>query len=239
MGGIFPNIAFIQDAFSPGFRLIDPEQLNTVFSYLMPTLRFITKPGDVDIIDTDRTLLLNKTVGQATNIFLEPLPVLNTRLQIKDDKGDAAVNNITVEGNGNLIDGGATALININYGWLSLVFNGTQWNVLSSGVTSGGGGGAVYPRTIGSGNSDAATPADSFIAWNSAAASNKTQTIPDGNTSAMMTIVDEIGTAGTYPVTITSATWTINGQSSFQLAATNAAITLRASPATSNWIIVA
>ncbi len=48
---------------------------------------------------------------------------------IKDESGAASTNNITVDGNGNLIDGAATILIDTNYGSINLYWNGTNFSV--------------------------------------------------------------------------------------------------------------
>jgi hypothetical protein len=49
---------------------------------------------------------------------------------VKDCGGDASVNAITIQGTGGeLIDGAATAVVNTNFGSLTFVFNGTEWNI--------------------------------------------------------------------------------------------------------------
>lgn len=88
--------------------------------------RIVTAAGAVTIVGTDQTILLNKTVGAATNIIL-PTSVsrLGAPVTVKDYKGDANANNITFVPNGTeTIDGfspadaaaNGTALIDINYG---------------------------------------------------------------------------------------------------------------------------
>jgi hypothetical protein len=90
------------------------------------TYRTVIAAGDVPIAASDVTILLNKTVGAATNINL---PTSASRLglsvTVKDYKGDANTHNITfVPAAGETIDGfsaaaaaaNGTALIDINYG---------------------------------------------------------------------------------------------------------------------------
>jgi len=48
-------------------------------------------------------------------------------LIIKDESGGAGTNNITIDGNGKLIDGSAARTINTNYGALRLISAGTAW----------------------------------------------------------------------------------------------------------------
>lgn len=88
--------------------------------------RLVTAAGAVTILTTDLTILLNKTVGAATNIIL---PASNSRggasVTVKDYKGDANTNNITFVPNGTeTIDGlspaaaitAGIALIDTNFG---------------------------------------------------------------------------------------------------------------------------
>ena len=59
-----------------------------------------------------------------------PAGTTNQYLIIKDESGAAAVNNITITANGSeTIDGGSSAIININYGLFRLWFN-NNWHVL-------------------------------------------------------------------------------------------------------------
>lgn len=47
---------------------------------------------------------------------------------IWDQGGNCGTNNLTISGNGNNINGAASIVINSNYGYLTLRWNGTQWN---------------------------------------------------------------------------------------------------------------
>lgn len=56
--------------------------------------------------------------------------MLSREYLIKDGKGDANSNPITVRSStSQTIDGAATTVINTAYGFARLVFNGSQWNV--------------------------------------------------------------------------------------------------------------
>jgi len=59
-----------------------------------------------------------------------PLGVTGQVFYLKDGTGDASVNPITITPTVGTIDGSATATINSDYGALTLVFNGTEWNIL-------------------------------------------------------------------------------------------------------------
>jgi len=49
---------------------------------------------------------------------------------IKDNSGLAATNNITVTPSGKNIDGSASYIISTNYASMTIVYNGTQWNII-------------------------------------------------------------------------------------------------------------
>ena len=77
---------------------------------------------------TDYFLAVN--VASAASIVLPNSP-LGTVFIVKDIDGDAAANPITVIPTGvTLIDGAASATINVPYGAIQLVFNGTEWNIV-------------------------------------------------------------------------------------------------------------
>jgi hypothetical protein len=58
-----------------------------------------------------------------------PVSPLGTVFVIKDSDGDAQTNPITVTAS-TTIDGAANYVINIDYASITLVFNGTEWNVI-------------------------------------------------------------------------------------------------------------
>jgi hypothetical protein len=78
-----------------------------------------------------RILVINQTIAGPITINLPNTSlVAGDLIDIKDGKGDAATNNITISGNTNTIDGSSVSTIAINYGARSLVWNGTEWNIL-------------------------------------------------------------------------------------------------------------
>lgn len=58
-----------------------------------------------------------------------PVSPLGTAFVIKDVDGDALINPITVTATGATIDGFANYVIDSPFGSITLVFNGTEWNV--------------------------------------------------------------------------------------------------------------
>jgi len=89
--------------------------------------RVVTAAGAVTVATTDDIVIINKTVGAATVANL-PAGVTGRRFTIKDGKGDAAANNITITPAAGTIDGAATLIINTNFGRATVAYNGTQWN---------------------------------------------------------------------------------------------------------------
>ena len=49
---------------------------------------------------------------------------------IKDARGDAGTNNITIIATNSTIDGQTTFVLRINYAAISLVFSGVEWSVV-------------------------------------------------------------------------------------------------------------
>ena len=68
-------------------------------------------------------------VATPTNIVLAGAPVVGRTYIIKDIDGDAFNNNISITAS-TTIDGNVSKIININYGSVTLVFNGTEWNTI-------------------------------------------------------------------------------------------------------------
>lgn len=109
---------------------------------LQLTTRVITAAGAVTVASTDVVIVVNKTVGAATTVNLAGSPAFGATLTVKDGKGDAATNNITLTPAAGNIDGAGTLVMATNYQSMDLIYNGTQWNVLANSASGGGGGGS-------------------------------------------------------------------------------------------------
>ena len=95
-----------------------------------------TAAGDY-VMTNEAGLTLNKASGAATAVTLPPSPVLGQCVFVKDGKGDAATNNITVSGAAAAtIDGQASHVINANYACAVYQFNGTEWGLFAIVDTS-------------------------------------------------------------------------------------------------------
>lgn len=92
-------------------------------------VRLLEAPGSVTFTAQDDIVVVNKPVGAATTANL-PAGVTGRIYTIKDGKGDAATNNITLTPAAGTIDGAATKVINVAYDTLNVIYNGTQWNTI-------------------------------------------------------------------------------------------------------------
>lgn len=90
--------------------------------------RVVTAAGAITTTQSDDIVIVNKSAGAATDVSLHAAPQSWVKITIKDGKGDAAANNITITPAAGTIDGAATYVINANYGVITLIHNGTEWN---------------------------------------------------------------------------------------------------------------
>lgn len=80
--------------------------------------------------DFGGVIVINKTVAAATTVTLPPSPVAGDTCTVKDGKGDANTNNITVQAAAGNIDGAASAIINGARTSLAFVYTGTEWGIV-------------------------------------------------------------------------------------------------------------
>jgi hypothetical protein len=90
-------------------------------------VRTVTAAGAVTVAFTDYLVAINKTVGAATTVNLPAAPPAGTTFRVKDGKGDANTNNITVVPAAGTIDGAANIVINTAYGHATIGYDGTTW----------------------------------------------------------------------------------------------------------------
>lgn len=74
----------------------------------------------------DYTLAVN--VALPSSLVL-PVAPIGTVFIVKDSSGNASTNPITISAS-STIDGSPTATINTNYGSVTFIFNGTEWNIV-------------------------------------------------------------------------------------------------------------
>ena len=92
---------------------------------VVPVTNVVTTPYNV--LTSDYMMSVN--VGGASSVVL-PISVRGTVFVVKDDSGVASVNNITITATGANIDGALSQVINANRGSYTMVFNGSQWDII-------------------------------------------------------------------------------------------------------------
>lgn len=83
----------------------------------------VTAGASIDLTTAASFVYVQKATGSATALNLPATPIPDAPLVIIDAKGDAASNNITINGNGKTINGAATSVISTAYGNKKLVFS--------------------------------------------------------------------------------------------------------------------
>ena len=84
--------------------------------------------GNYSVLSTDNLIAVG-ILTSAITITLPASPSIGDTYKIKDTRGSALANNITISGNGNNIDGATNFVIATNFAFLSLVFTGTYWSI--------------------------------------------------------------------------------------------------------------
>jgi hypothetical protein len=84
----------------------------------------------VTVVDADDVISIEVTPAAAVAVNL-PVGVTGQVFNIKDGLGLAAVATpITITPVAGTIDGAATAVINVPYGSLQVIYSGTEWKIL-------------------------------------------------------------------------------------------------------------
>lgn len=93
-------------------------------------VRVVTAAGAVTVATSDYVVVVNKTSGAATTVNLPSSPSTGDCYIVKDGKGDAVTNNLTLTPASGNIDGASTFVMKVNYESITVVYNGTQWNII-------------------------------------------------------------------------------------------------------------
>ncbi len=124
------DISTLQVDQNGNLKVIIMALLSTISQGLNINPRIVTASGNVALTTTDYTVVIKKTVGAATLVNCPP----NTSGEafiVKDGKGDAGTNNITITPAAGNIDGNPTYVINTNYGSVGFFGDGTNWLINS------------------------------------------------------------------------------------------------------------
>src|SRR5690242_3752218 len=107
------------------FRLIDKIELTGVI---------VQKAAGNVSMGNSGICVVKKTSGQATTVTLTARATRGMIAIVKDGKGDAASNNITIQPdsttNNTTIDGGSTFVLSVNYAAALFLHNGSEWNMI-------------------------------------------------------------------------------------------------------------
>lgn len=99
--------------------------------------RHVIASGAVTVASTDCVITLKKTSGAATNVNLPIHPQDGQIVIIKDEKGDANSNNITLLPDTavgtDTVEGASSYVVSVNKQSLVIQYNATttNWNILS------------------------------------------------------------------------------------------------------------
>ena len=77
----------------------------------------------------DVLCLVNKGTGAATFLTLPASPSNGARCTVKDGKGDAATNSITITPASGTVDAAANFVLSQNRGAVTFTYNGTEWSI--------------------------------------------------------------------------------------------------------------
>lgn len=92
-------------------------------------LDIITSGGVVNLTSNSHRIVVNKTLGSPTTINLPTSPFYGQEVRIKDGKGDAATNNVTIS-HPSGIDAWSSVIMKHDYQSFDFLWNGTQWNIV-------------------------------------------------------------------------------------------------------------
>lgn len=98
-----------------------------------------TTAGNVTM-GNEGVVVIKKESGAATAVTLPPSPLTGHLVFVKDGKGDAATNPITVTPSSGTIDGAASYVIRDNYAGVLFEYDGTEWGVFAPTQPASGAG---------------------------------------------------------------------------------------------------
>jgi hypothetical protein len=94
----------------------------------------LTTDASYASVSTDRYVNVNSGVAHALTLFANPNA--GDTIVVRDVSGNASTNNITITPASGNIDGAANFIVKVNKAVVTLVYSGTEWNVLGRKSTS-------------------------------------------------------------------------------------------------------
>jgi hypothetical protein len=104
--------------------------ITTLGSGVVQKVRVVIASGAIAVATTDFVVVVRKTTGAATIVDLPVSPTTGQTFIIKDGKGDANTNNITLVPASGTIDGASTFVMNTNYASKVVIYTGVEWSIL-------------------------------------------------------------------------------------------------------------
>ena len=136
------------------------------FVKLGPTLLKRTPITTSYTVLSSDALIAVTAVSAPFTISLPTVPIENQLYFIKDESGNvSSLNTLTIDGNGNNIDGVSSVLARLPYYSAALYWDGTQWHFLFQSTS---GGGSTFNWNNVSGTSASMASDNGYVASNSA-----------------------------------------------------------------------
>lgn len=90
----------------------------------------VTSPGAYPYTSLISDYLILVDTTSARTIVPLASPITGQMYRIKDNVGSALLNPITITPSGKNIDGAASYIMNVNYGSVDIVYNGSEWSIV-------------------------------------------------------------------------------------------------------------
>lgn len=105
---------------------------DVVNAYIISNNVVVTTSSNYIVLPNDYYIVVKKVTGSASTVNLPVNPIIGKTYIIKDGKGDASINNITVLSTGGVtIDGATSKIINANYGICKVFYTGTEYFLIN------------------------------------------------------------------------------------------------------------
>lgn len=125
MGDVF-NVSFGVDNLGTTNLVFNPQQNG----FVQRKIRNVTSPLPIVVGINDDILIIRKPIPSPTFVTLPGSPNIGNNYTIKDGLGIAQTYNITITAPVGLIDGSPSVVMTTNYQSITMVYDGTNWNII-------------------------------------------------------------------------------------------------------------